>query len=90
MPRTLSLSCLSPLWETLQDQQVGLTQTPIKLLIFPWVPVHVRFCVFPLRFLKLSPTGLLNQVLPDTYPRAEWHDMGLRSLSPVGETLQYI
>ena len=56
-----------PLQETLQGQQVGLAQASIKLLLFPWVPVCVGFCVRPLRvksspsafgLLKLSPTGL--------------------------------
>ena len=30
---TLSSSCLLLLWESLQDQQVGLTQAPLKLLL---------------------------------------------------------
>ena len=30
---------------TLQDQQVGLTQTPFKLLLLPWFLGHVRVCV---------------------------------------------
>ena len=37
-----------PLQETLQDQQVGLAQAPIKLLLLPWFPEPVRFCVHPL------------------------------------------
>ena len=67
-------SCLLPFWETLQDQQqVGLMQTPFKLLLLPWlpwVPEHVGFCMCPLRvssshsplgLLKVSPAGLQNQ-----------------------------
>ena len=56
VPRVTS-SCLLPLWETLQDQQVGLTQAPFKLLLQPWVLECVRFCVHPLRMESLSPTA---------------------------------
>ena len=41
-------SCLPPLQEALQDEQVGLTQAPSKLLLLPWVLERVRFCVCPL------------------------------------------
>ena len=44
VPR-VSSSCLLPLQKALQDQQVGLTQTPFKWLLLPWLPEHVRFCV---------------------------------------------
>ena len=44
-----------PLQETLPDQQVGLAQAPINLLLLPWVPVHMRFCVRPLRMKRLFP-----------------------------------
>ena len=36
-------SYLLSLWEALQDQQVGLTQTPFKLLPLPWDSECVRF-----------------------------------------------
>lgn len=47
-----------PCQETLLDQQAGLSQAPIKLLLVPLVPVHMRFCgcsskvksLFPLMF----------------------------------------
>ena len=42
------LSYLLPLQETLQDQQVGLTQVPLKLLPLCWDLEYVRFCVRPL------------------------------------------
>ena len=35
-----------PLQETPQGQQVALAQAPIKLLLLPWVPVHMKFCVY--------------------------------------------
>ena len=54
VPRVIH-SCHLLLQETLQDQQVGLAQAPIKLLLLPWVPVHVRFCVCPLRVKSLFP-----------------------------------
>ena len=42
----VNCSHLLPLWETLQDQQVCLTQAHTKLLLLPWVWEHVRFlCV---------------------------------------------
>ena len=43
-----SLGDLSP-QETLQGQKVGLTEAPIKSLLWPWVPKHVKFCGCPLR-----------------------------------------
>ena len=42
----VSRSRLLPLQETLQDQQVDVAQAPIKLLLLPWVPVHMKFCVY--------------------------------------------
>ena len=72
VPRVRS-SCLLPLWEALQDQQVGLTQASFKLLILPWVSEHVRLCGHclrvestshsPLALLKVSLTGLQSQTL---------------------------
>ena len=70
----VSSSLSSPLWETLQNQQVGLAQASIKLLLLPWVPMCLRLCVHPLRMgslfpeeplglLILSPTDLQSQVL---------------------------
>ena len=47
-----------PHQETLQDQQVGLAQTPMKLLLLPLVPVYVRFCAIPLRVKSLFPPFL--------------------------------
>ena len=47
-----------PLQETLQGQQVDLAQALIKLLLLPWVLVHVRFCVSPLRVKSLFPLVL--------------------------------
>ena len=44
-----SPSCFLPLWKALQDQRVGLTQGPFKLLPLRWDLEHVRFCVHPLR-----------------------------------------
>lgn len=42
VPR-VSFSCLLPLPEALQDQEVGLTQAAFKLLLMPLVLKHVRF-----------------------------------------------
>ena len=46
---TGSPCCLLALREALQDQQVGLTQAPFKLLPLRGDLEHVRFCVRPLR-----------------------------------------
>ena len=51
-------SSLLPLWDTLQDQQVGLTYVPFKRLLLPWTPECVRFCVCRLRTESLFPTAL--------------------------------
>ena len=56
VPR-LSSSCLLPLWEAVQVQQVGLTQAPFKLLLLPLVLAPVRFCVHPLRVESLFLTA---------------------------------
>ena len=53
-----SSSCLLPLWEALQDQQVGLTWGPFKLLPLHWVLEHVGFCVSSIRLESLFPTVL--------------------------------
>ena len=70
VPR-VSSSCLLSLQETLQDQQVGLTQAPFKLLLLPWILECELLCVpfkrgvsispSPLGLLKLSPAGLQSQ-----------------------------
>ena len=40
----MSSSCFLPLWESLQDQQVGLTQAPFTLLLLPRVSEHEILC----------------------------------------------
>ena len=63
VPR-VSSSRLLPLWETLQDQQVGLTQASFKLLLLPWIPEHVRFCAHPQPSAPSDskPAGLQSQI----------------------------
>lgn len=51
----VSCTCLLPLGETLQDQQVGLTQAPTQLWLLPWVPEPVRVCVYPLSEVSIFP-----------------------------------
>ena len=55
---TVSYICLPPPQESLQDQQVGLPQDPMKSLLFPWVLVHTRICVHPPRVESLFPPVL--------------------------------
>ena len=57
VPR-VSHNCILPLQDTLQDQKVDLAQASMKLLLFPLVLVHVRFCVLPLRVKSLFPPVL--------------------------------
>ena len=54
VPR-VSSSCLLPLQEVLQDQQVRLMQVPSKLLLLPWVPEQVGFCMHRSRVGSLFP-----------------------------------
>ena len=57
VPR-VSSSCLLPLQEVLQGQQVRLIQVPFKLLLLPLVPEQVRFCMNRLRVESLFPTAV--------------------------------
>ena len=41
-----------------ENLQVGLIQASFKLLLLPWVPERVRFCVHCLRVESLFPTAL--------------------------------
>lgn len=64
---SVSVCMVSPSWllhllETLQDQQVILTQALFKLLHLPWVPECMRFCVCLVDLPKVSPAGLQNQM----------------------------
>ena len=52
---TVSPSCLLPLWEAPQDQQVGLTQSPFKLLL-PSGVLECEILCAPLRAESLFPT----------------------------------
>ena len=60
-----SSTCLLPLQGGLQDQQVGVTQAPVKLLPLCWDLERVRFCKCLLRAKSLFPTALL---LPQDKP----------------------
>ena len=53
-----SPSSLLPLQEAHQDQQVGQTQNPFKLLSLHWVSECVRFCMCFIRVESLLPTVL--------------------------------
>lgn len=53
----MSSSCLLPLWESLQDQQVGLTQAPFKLLLYSG---SQTFCVQPLKIDSALKMNLEN------------------------------
>lgn len=56
----MSPSCLLPLQEAHQDQQMGPTQGPFKLLPLCWISECVGFCMCTLRMKSLSycPLGL--------------------------------
>ena len=56
-PRESHNHLLSP-QETLQGQQVGLSQAPIESLLFPWDPVYTGPCVHPPRVESLFPPVL--------------------------------
>ena len=86
----------------LQNQQVGLAQPPIRWQLLPWGLVYVEFCVHCLRVniyfppacgthaIKPSKTNALRVHLPSARALGlslMW--MELRTLTPVGEPLQY-
>ena len=98
-----SCSCLLPLGEALQDQQVGMTQAPFKLLPLCWILEHARFCMHPLRAESLFPTALQlsHMQVPLAFKarhsgvvclvqdlQAEEPDVGLGPLALWGELLQ--
>lgn len=58
----MNSSCLLYLWETCQDQQLGLTQGLFRGLLFPWILEHVSYCVHLLGVQSVfhSPPILLN------------------------------
>ena len=87
-PGWATASRLLPLQETFQDQQVDVAQAPIKLLLLPWVPVHMKFCVYSWKVKPVFP--------PVFWGLSFWCQIpGLRSLtwgsglSLVGEPLLY-
>ena len=49
--------------ETLQDQQVGLTQGPMKSLLLQSSKSRVSFSPNPVEFLQSRPAGLQSQML---------------------------
>lgn len=68
------VNCSCPcLTRTLQDQQAGLAQAPIKLLLLSRAPVCTGFCVCPLKVMcvfpqshgasAVKPGGLQSQML---------------------------
>ena len=58
VPR-VSCSCFLPLWESLQDKQVGLTQITFKLLLLPWVQVcEIFLCPLRVESISHSPPSL--------------------------------
>lgn len=77
---------------------------PVKLLLLPWLLVHMRVCVFPLKvkslfllvlwgFCSQDPTGLQSQMLWEIVflllnPQAGEPDLGLRTLGCIIEYLQ--
>ena len=50
--------CLLPLWKSLQDQQVALSQASFKLLLLALVSECMRSCVYPLSVESLFSTDL--------------------------------
>ena len=90
-------------WEAVHNQQVGLTQPPIQLLLLSWIQEYVRLCVHPVRVKSLFPMPLgspeskshwlskpndLGTQLPGQDPQPGKSDVGLRPLTPQGEPLQ--
>ena len=94
-----------PIWETLQDQQVGLSQTFIRLLLFSLGPVmceiwgvpfksEVSVSPSPVKALRSNPTSLQSQIpwrflVALADPQTGKPDMGLRTFTTVGELIWY-
>ena len=53
-----------PSQETLFDQQAGLSQAPIKLLLVPLVPAHRRFCGCSPKVKSLFPPVFSPSIKP--------------------------
>ena len=58
---------LPPAWRP-GDQQVGLAQASVKLLLLPLVPAHTRFCVQPLRVKSLFSQSYRAPVIKPCWP----------------------
>lgn len=94
----ISHSLIALLQQTLQDQQAGLAQPPIRWQLLPWVLVYVGFCVPCLRVKSLFPPVLWNSCLQNKCSESSSSqcqspglepDVELRTITPVGEPLQY-
>ena len=99
---TVSCSCLLPLWETLQDQQVGHDPGFYQVITSALGPraCEILYALFvksfpprPLKLLKVSPAGLQSQMLWGLLfllqdPKAGETNVGLKPLTPLGESLQ--
>lgn len=57
VPRGESQMPPASFYKTLQDQQVGLTQAPFKLLPLRWDLEQMSFCICPLRMETRFPTA---------------------------------
>ena len=100
---TVSISQYPPPQETLQDPQLRLAQVPMESLLCPGSQCNETLCVpsksgfsfspRPVELLHLGLTGLQNQMLWGlllmTDPQDGEPDVGLRTLTPLGELLQY-
>ena len=96
--------CLLPLWETLQHQQVGLTQTPFKFMPLRWdsacgvlhVPFSTGVCIpQPSGSLVCKPhwpskPDILVTHLLNAGPQHWGADLGLRHLAPWRESLKLL
>ena len=95
-----SAVCLS--LEVLQELQSGLTQIPMEICFALGASAHESLCApfkngfsvspSPVELLRTSPTGLQCQMLwglflPMPDPHTWEFDVGLRTLTPIGECL---
>ena len=65
---------VSSLWEGLQDEQMGLTEAPFKLLPLHQDSEHAKFCAHPSRavFVSCSFLALLNISLTGFQSHMSW------------------
>ena len=81
VPR-VNCSCLWSLQETLHDQQVGLTQAPLKLPLMPWV-LDRAYEILSVPFKREEASSLVAQTVKNLPAMQETHVRSLGQEDPL-------